>query len=159
MSVKQIFVEYDFNGNDGIANLQFCPVCGTQCLPKEDGGRIRPACPTCEFVHYKNPAPGVSVLIIQDNQVLLGKRSGDNFRTGKWCLPCGFIEYDEDFLSAAIREVNEETGLKVEIKSIISVNLNFLVPEIHSLVIVLLGQVIGGSLKAGDDIDSLGWKK
>jgi 8-oxo-dGTP pyrophosphatase MutT (NUDIX family) len=65
------------------------------------------------------------VLIEKDGQVLLGQRSG-SYGAGKWGLPQGFIEFDEDFLSAAIREVKEETGLDVEIRSIISVVSNFL---------------------------------
>jgi 8-oxo-dGTP pyrophosphatase MutT (NUDIX family) len=155
--VKHVFAAYDYSSSDGNANLRFCSKCGAECIRKESDGRIRPLCPVCGFVHYKNPGPGVSVLIAQDGRVLLGKRASGNYGAGRWCLPCGYIEYDEDFLTAGVREVEEETGLRVKIKSIINVTANFLAPGIHSLVIVLLGEVTGGSLKPGDDIDSLGW--
>jgi ADP-ribose pyrophosphatase YjhB (NUDIX family) len=107
-------------------------------------------------VQFRNPSPGVVVLIEQDGQVLLGRRSGRVGR-GKWGLPMGYIEYDEDFLTAAIREVKEETGLDVEIRSILSVVSNFLSPNLHTLAIVLLARVAGGELAAGDDLDAVEW--
>ena len=76
---------------------------------------------------------------------------------GQWCLPGGFIEYEEDFLSAAIREVKEETGLNVEIQSILSVVSNFLAANLHTLVVVLEATVTAGQANAGDDIIELGW--
>ncbi|HEX3045740.1 MAG TPA: NUDIX hydrolase [Bacillota bacterium] len=155
--MKHIFSAYDYSGSDGNGNLKFCSKCGAECFLKESDGRIRSFCCTCGFIHYKNPAPGVSVLIAKEGRVLLGKRASGNYGAGRWCLPCGYIEYDEDFLTAGVREVEEETGLQVKIKSIINVTANFLAPGIHSLVVVLFGQVIGGSLKPGDDIESLGW--
>jgi ADP-ribose pyrophosphatase YjhB (NUDIX family) len=69
----------------------------------------------------------------------------------------GFIEFEEDFLSAATREVKEETGLNIEIRSIISVVSNFLSPGLHTLAIVLLARVVGGEARAGDDLDALQW--
>ena len=117
---------------------------------------VWPTCPDCRYVQFRNPSPGVVVLIEQDGQVLLGRRSG-RVGTGKWGLPMGFIEYDEDFLTAAIREVKEETGLDVEIRSILSVVSNFLSPNLHTLAIVLLARVAGGELAAGDDLDAVEW--
>ena len=46
-------------------------------------------------------------------------------------------------LTAAIREVKEETGLDVEIRSILSVVSNFLSPRLHTLAIVLLARAVG----------------
>ena len=76
---------------------------------------------------------------------------------GKWSLPGGFIELDEDFLSACHREVIEETGLSVKIISIISVVSNFFSPELHTLVIVLSARKTGGELRPGDDMVRLEW--
>jgi ADP-ribose pyrophosphatase YjhB (NUDIX family) len=96
------------------------------------------------------------VLIEKDGQVLLGRRSG-SYGAKKWGLPQGFIEFDEDFLTAAIREVKEETGLDVGIRSIISVVSNFLSPRLHTLAIVLLARVVGGELCAADDLEDVAW--
>jgi ADP-ribose pyrophosphatase YjhB (NUDIX family) len=96
------------------------------------------------------------VLIEQQGTVLLGRRRG-GFGAGKWGLPQGYVEYDEDYLTAAIREVKEETGLDVEIRSIINVVSNLLSPGLHTLAIVLRAGVVGGELRAGDDLESLEW--
>jgi ADP-ribose pyrophosphatase YjhB (NUDIX family) len=74
-----------------------------------------------------------------------------------WGLPQGYIEFDEDFLTAAIREVKEETGLDVEIRSIVNVVSNLLSPGLQTLAIVLLAGVVGGELRAGDDLEALAW--
>ena len=123
---------------------------------KSDRGQQRPACAKCGFVQFRNPIPGVVVLIERDGQVLLGKRAG-GFGKGGWGLPQGYIEFDEDFLSAAIREVKEETGLDVEIRSIINVVSNLLSPGLQTLAIVLLAGVVAGELCAGDDLETLEW--
>jgi 8-oxo-dGTP diphosphatase len=120
------------------------------------GGQQRPACAKCGFVQFRNPIPGVVVLIERDGQVLLGKRAG-GFGKGRWGLPQGYIEFDEDFLSAAIREVKEETGLDVEIRSIINVVSNLLSPGLHTLAIVLLAAVVAGEPCACDDLETLEW--
>lgn len=88
--------------------------------------------------------------------MLLGRRKG-GYGAGKWGLPQGYVEYDEDFLTAAIREVKEETGLDVEIRAIINVVSNLLSPGLQTLAIVLRAVVAGGELRAGDDLDALQW--
>lgn len=44
---------------------------------------------------------------------LITKRGEAVSHTGKWCLPCGYIDYDETILEAAVRELYEETGITV----------------------------------------------
>ena len=157
MKVCQIFETANYRKSSGIDNIHFCPVCGSPFHFIDDNGTKRPKCTACGFIYYKNPASAVSILIEDNNRILLGKRGQGSFLPGKWCLPCGFIEFDEDFLTAAIREVKEETGLDVSIHSIINVCSNFLSKEIHSLVIVLLANITGGNLAASDDLESVGW--
>ena len=96
------------------------------------------------------------VLIEKVLTVLLGRRRG-GFGAGTRGLPQGYVEFDEDLLTAAIREVKEETGLDVEIRSILNVVSNLLSPGLHTLAIVLLAGVAGGELHAGDDLKTLEW--
>ena len=156
MHARQVFSSHSGKGNDNPGVYKYCPFCGTQLGSKQRGGRQRPVCHTCGFVHFTNPVPGVVVVVEKDGCVLLGKRRG-GFGEGKWGLPQGYIEFDEDFLTAAIREVKEETGLDVEIRSILNVVSNFLSPRLHTLAIVLLAGVVTGELCAGDDLDTPEW--
>ena len=68
---------------------------------------------------YEYPHPAVtvdvSVFTWQGNQLklLLIQRANDPHK-GKWALPGGFIDIDEDLEAAARRELKEETGLDVD---------------------------------------------
>jgi ADP-ribose pyrophosphatase YjhB (NUDIX family) len=156
MQLKQVFSTYHGQKGGNLGQFRYCPFCGTQLAVKEKGGKQRPVCPDCGFVQFRNPVPGVVVVIGKKGTVLLGKRRG-GFGAGKWCLPQGYIESDEDFLTAALREVKEETGLDVEIRSILNVVSNLLAPRLHTLAIVLLAGVVGGEPCAGDDLETLEW--
>jgi len=155
MRPEQVFSSYPVSGVSERIRALYCPRCG-RSLATGQGAETR-RCPACGFTDYKNPLPGVVVLIEEQGRVLLGRRGPRSFEPGRWCLPGGFIEYAEDFLSAAIREVREETGLRVEIRSLLSVVSNFLAEELHTLVVVLLGRVAGGQPRAGDDLEELQW--
>lgn len=157
MNSRQIFAEYPFSESNGIEHLKYCPSCGNLCELKNESDRMRPICPKCGFIHYRNPSPAVSVLIANEGKVLLGRRAAWNFQGGKWCLPCGFIEFNEDFITAGRREVKEETGLDIKIDGIINVAHNFFNPDLHTLVVVLSAHIIGGELKSNDDIVELAW--
>ncbi|HBF38348.1 MAG TPA: NUDIX hydrolase [Firmicutes bacterium] len=157
MKLQHIFSTYSYQGNNGLAGIKYCSHCGEPYELREESGKMRPVCPRCGFIYYKNPSPGVSVLLVENGQVLLCKRGPGNFQSGKWCLPCGFMEFDEDYLMAARREVKEETGLDVVLQNIINVTYNFLSSQVHSLVIVLTAQIIGGTLSPGDDIEAVKW--
>ena len=66
---------------------------------------------------YKYPRPAVTadcVVITNEPQpkVLLIQRGADPFK-GAWAFPGGFMNIDETTEQCAIRELEEETGLKV----------------------------------------------
>ena len=67
---------------------------------------------------YKHPRPAVTadcVVITKEEvpRILLIER-GDNPYKGCWALPGGFMEIDETTEQCALRELNEETGLKIK---------------------------------------------
>lgn len=79
------------------------------------------SCPHCggSVVLYRNPVPTVDIIIVFENQgvVLVQRR---NPPPG-WALPGGFVDYGESVEQAAIREAKEETGLDVELVSLLGV--------------------------------------
>lgn len=62
------------------------------------------------------PYPPVFVttdaLVVQSGHILLIERGGE-YGQGLWALPGGFLDQQETLLECAIRELAEETGLKV----------------------------------------------
>lgn len=158
MESRQVFEAYKPR-NDGIDPTHaFCGVCGTRNEVREADNRRRAVCPACGFVAFRNPVASVSVLIVgADGRFLLCRRAADAVDGGKWCLPCGFIEYDEDFLSAARREAKEETGLDIEVTSVIGAASMFHTPERHDMAVVLLARPVGGELAPSDDVDDVRW--
>lgn len=95
---------------------------------------------------YITPKVGADGAIFNEaGEILLMERSDG---TG-WCLPCGWIEPNERPIDAIVREVFEETGLKVEIGPLVGVFTRM--PSArngpHTMVAVVhLCKVIGGEL-------------
>lgn len=130
--------------------LTFCPICGHTLITREEGGRMRPACDNCGYVHYVNPVPGVGLLIEMNGGVVLVQR-GNPPHKGEWTLPSGFVEADESAEEAAIREAEEETGLQVEIIELMGINSFPEGPPVSGIMIFYRLKPIGGELRAGDD--------
>jgi len=59
------------------------------------------------------PSIGVGVLVWRDKQLLLGKRLADKQEIC-WQFPGGHLENNESVIECAVREVQEETSLKVK---------------------------------------------
>lgn len=158
MDPQQVFIKYDQSRFiERVESMKFCPRCGSGTEMMEYEEHFRPRCTACGFVFFLNPFPTVSLLIVEDGKFLLARRSASSFRPGLWCLPGGFVEWEEDFLTAGRREGLEETGLVLQIDSILTVVSSFLGPHIHPFNITLLAHPIGGEAKGGDDIDLVEW--
>ncbi|WP_217225721.1 nucleotide triphosphate diphosphatase NUDT15 [Desertibacillus haloalkaliphilus] len=131
----------------------YCPKCGGRLKLNEQLEKNKPICEQCRFVFYQNPIVGVAAIVIKDQQLLLGKRNSSY--KDKWCIPCGYVEYDEDVYDAVQREFNEETGLQIQPRSVYDVQSNFHNPKQHTVGIWFLADVVAGTLAAGDDLDDV----
>lgn len=114
-------------------------------------------CPSCGYVHFRDPGVGAAVVLTRDSEVLMVKRGSGSSRPGLWCIPCGFVDYGEDVRVAAAREVREETGLIVEVGEPVFVRSNFHDPEKLTVGIWFAGEVVGGELTPGDDAVDARW--
>ena len=78
------------------------------------------------------PRVAVAVIVTHNQKVLFGKRRipGDDF---VWQLPGGWIDMGESPLQAALREVEEETGLELGAIEFVAVTNNVFSPENHSI--------------------------
>lgn len=61
--------------------------------------------------------PAVQIFLFRNGQhgveVFLGKRAAGGFQ-GQWCVPAGRKDKGESYENAALRELNEETGLSLK---------------------------------------------
>lgn len=136
----------------------FCPHCATQLSEREVGGKDRPACPSCGFVHFRNPGVGVAAFVEdQAGRILMIRRGPRATQPGLWAIPAGYVDYGEDVREAAARELLEETGLEVAIGEPIFVASNSHDPAKLTVGIWFRGTVTGGSLVAGDDAVDVGY--
>ncbi len=158
MEPEQVFSEYTPLSDGNSEAFKFCPACGSRLALETVAGRSRLRCSSCRYVHFRNPTPGAVVLVVDGDRFLLCRRRPPSRWGGKWCLPGGVVEWDEDFITAGIREVREETGLDVEIESILTVTSNFFDTTTHTLATVLLAKVIAGTPKGDDhETDPVRW--
>lgn len=131
-----------------IAEARFCPLCGARLVSRESGGRLRPGCPACGYVHYINPIVAAGTFVVQDDRILLVRR-GVEPRLGLWALPAGYAEADETPAEAAVRETYEETGLHVAVDRLMGVY-HFAGPP-SGVLVLYEAHITGGQPKPGDD--------
>ena len=136
----------------------FCPACGAELIKRFLTGRERLVCCRCGRVHYENPIVGVAAIILNaEGQILMVKRSPNITYSGLWCIPCGYLEYDEDIRAGLKREIEEETNLVVQPLEVFAVHSNFHNPQQHTVGIWFLTEVLAGTPTAGDDASEVAW--
>lgn len=135
---------------------RFCPTCGGALHAEIRHQQRRLICAACGNIHYRNPAVGVAVIVLDGDRVLLGRRARGPY-AGKWCVPCGYVEWGEDVRHAARREFEEETSLQIELDDVAAVHSNFHDADKLTVGIWFYGRVIAGTAKASDDLDAVGY--
>ncbi len=129
-----------------------CLRCGTGLVLKDDHeGKLRPQCPACEWIYYKNPVPAVAVVVFNEKNELLIIKRKDEPHAGCWSLPSGYMEIYQTPEDTAIDEMEEETGLIGEVNHFIGYFSGH--SELYQQVLSFgfNMKVAGGLLAAGDD--------
>ncbi len=113
-------------------------------------------CPNCGKMveKYRNPFPTVDIIIETGKQkagIVLIKRKNPPFG---WALPGGFVDYGESLESAAKREAEEETSLRVELLYQLGAYSDpSRDPRHHTISVVFVGRATGMPKAADDAID------
>ncbi len=111
---------------------------------------------------YPNqPIIGVGAVIVCNGKILLEKRKSEPER-GKWTIPGGLVELGESAEQTVIREVKEETNLRVEEPELIDVVNSITLNgndrlKYHFVIVDYLVKLKGGTLKASSDAEDLKW--
>lgn len=95
-----------------MAPFRFCPRCGNELEPA--GNDAGAKCGNCGKTWYHNAAPTAGCVIVRDGKALITKRARDPEK-GRYDIPGGFLDPDEDPLAGVAREVSEELGMTVEV--------------------------------------------
>jgi ADP-ribose pyrophosphatase YjhB (NUDIX family) len=138
-----------------LAEVRFCPRCGTAVEAREKYGQLRPTCPSCGYVHFVDPKLVVAVLAHRHGKVLLHRRTMNPGR-GRWTFPSGFVDAGEVVEAAAIREAREETNADVELTGLLGV---FSAEGERIVLVAYEGVVLNEDIYVGDEAESseVGW--
>jgi ADP-ribose pyrophosphatase YjhB (NUDIX family) len=80
--------------------------------------RQRPRCTACRQVAFLDPKLVAAALVPKGGELLLIRRNNEPGR-GLWALPGGYVERGEPVEAAVAREVQEETGLTVQVQGLV----------------------------------------
>lgn len=98
---------------------------------------------------------GVGAVVFRGDDVLVIKRGKPPFE-GHWSIPGGGVDHGESLRDAVHREVREETGLEIEIISLIDV-FEAMPGDVagefhrHTILIDYVAEWVSGEPAAGDD--------
>ena len=112
-------------------------------------------------LYPKAPVVGVGVVVWREDRVLLIER-GKPPRVGQWSLPGGAQKLGETLAETARREVEEETGIAIELGEIVA-TLDLIERDdagrvrYHYTLVDFVAEGLEADLQAGDDAADARW--
>jgi ADP-ribose pyrophosphatase YjhB (NUDIX family) len=150
----------NMSNNEKLPRARFCASCGARTEWTIRAGDHCPVelCPVCGAVFFRNSVPCAGALIVEDNRLLLIRRTIEPFR-GFWDVPGGFLEEGEHPKEGAVRETMEETGLKVRPERFIGIYIDRYCGDgsCTTLNIYYLCSVESGEPQPLDEADKVEW--
>jgi 8-oxo-dGTP diphosphatase len=125
----------------------FCVICGAPLVTRVIEGREVEACENDSFVLWHDPKVSTAVVVEAEGGIVLGRRAIEP-GYGLWCLPGGFVNYDEDPAHAAARECLEEIAAEVEVMGLLGIHHIAKTEAPSMLVIAYRGRLVDGALPA-----------
>lgn len=109
----------------------------------------------------ERPIIGVGGVVISDGRVLLVRRGGPPLQ-GQWSIPGGILEVGETLIEGVQRELAEETGIDVRVRTLIEVFERIDrdpsgKARYHFVVLDYLCEVVRGIARAGSDVSEVAW--
>lgn len=95
-------------------------------------------------------------ILIEAGRILLIKRGKEPFK-GQWALPGGRLEENESAEECLVREMEEETGLRVELARLVGVYADPKRDPRGMISAAYLVRRVGGTLNAGSDASDFAW--
>ncbi|MFH1579584.1 MAG: NUDIX hydrolase [Thermoplasmatota archaeon] len=107
------------------------------------------------------PLVGVGAVAIKNGNILLVKRAFEP-GAGKWSIPGGLVELGEKLSEACAREMEEETGIEIEVLELI--NVFDMVDRddsgkvmYHYVLVDFLARPTGGEEKLSAEVTEMKW--
>ncbi|TQV72480.1 NUDIX hydrolase [Denitrobaculum tricleocarpae] len=109
----------------------------------------------------ERPIPAALAVVVRGAQLLLVRRN-NRPNAGLWGFPGGKIELGETVMEAAVRELQEETGVEAEARETLTsvdviIHNNEGALEHHYVLVAILCEYISGAPLAADDVSEAEW--
>lgn len=122
------------------------PGPSVRAIPEGDN-RERLLCPDCGFIQYENPLIVAGAVIVEDDKVLLCRRSIEP-RRGFWTIPAGYMELNETVEEAASREAWEEACAEIRIDGLLGV---YTIPRISQVQLIYAAHLAKPGFAPGEE--------
>ncbi len=136
--------------------FRFCPADGTGLgTPRPSGGVT---CHLCGRSWYRNSAPAVGAVIVEDGRALVTVRAREPEK-GRLDLPGGFLGVGEHPVDGLAREAGEELGVDIEVLEppILLATHTYGPDGQYVLAIGFKARIVAGEPDPTDDVAEIRW--